>query len=452
VVNHHLFFADLALRGPHGGSAIPDYDAVIFDEAHQIESVVTEFFGVRVSTARIEALIRDAERAFRAVRVLDPLLPLCTAILAAASDFFASLPLGPLTEAGRRLLPPDALDGGLSFERLDASLEALFGEAKLRVHLSEPIAQIAKRIARVRDDLSVLAEARASHVSWVETRGRSVALGASPIEVGDVLHERLFERGGAAIFTSATLSTASREPGKKPKDENASAFGFFRQRLGIDFPTLELNVASPFDYPTQAALYLPSDLPDPRDPGFAARAADEIVSLIELTGGGAFVLCTSLRSMQRLHALCAPRLARTPLIQGMAPKGELLERFKARGDAVLFASASFWEGVDVPGSALRLVIIDKLPFEVPSDPLVSARCDRLAARGGSPFMQYLVPSAALALKQGFGRLIRTRSDRGVVAVLDQRLTSKSYGRVLLRSLPDASRCYSLSEVAAFWAP
>ena len=175
-----------------------------------------------------------------------------------------------------------------------------------------------------------------------------------------------------------------------------------------------------------------------------------LVALVELLEGGAFVLCTSLRSMQRLHQLCAPRLARTPLIQGMAPKSELLDTFKQRGDAVLFASASFWEGVDVPGNALRLVIIDKLPFEVPSDPLVQARCERVSERGGSAFMHYLVPSAALSLKQGFGRLIRTRADRGVVAVLDPRLSSKSYGRVLLQSLPDASRCFSLAEVAAFW--
>lgn len=444
VVNHHLFFADLALRGPHGASAIPDYDAVIFDEAHQVESVVTDFFGVRVSTARIEALVRDAERAFRAAGLPSAIERSCTATLAAASDFFAGLPLGRELEPGRRSLSRAALAGGAgaTLSRFDAHLEGLFGDAKAQAHVSEPIAQIAKRVARLRDDLRIIAEERESHVTWVEARGRSTSVGASPVEVGEVLRERLFERGGAAIFTSATLTTSDKA--------NEGAFSFFRDRLGIDFPTLELGLESPFDYPRQAALYLPSHLPDPRSPAFLARAADEIVALVELMNGGAFVLCTSLFNMQRLHALVAPRLARAPLLQGMAPKSELLETFKSRQHSVLFASASFWEGVDVPGSALRLVIIDKLPFEVPTDPLVQARCERLKERGESPFMRYLVPSAALALKQGFGRLIRTRSDRGVVAVLDPRLTAKGYGRVLLRSLPDASRCYSLEEVSAFW--
>jgi ATP-dependent DNA helicase DinG len=448
VVNHHLFFADLALRGPHGGSAIPDYEAVIFDEAHQIESVVTEFFGVRVSTARIEAIVRDAERAFRSVHMLDAMLPLCTGTLASASEFFASLPSSRELDGGRKLLARDALDGARRdpLDRFDAALEALAGEAKARAVASEPIAQLAKRIGRVRDDLAIVARARDTHVTWVESRGRSTSIGASPVEIGHVLRERMFERSGAAIFTSATLTTSG---GKSGNGESGS-FAFFKDRIGLDMPALELSVPSPFDYPNQAALYLPQGLPEPRDPAFLRAAVDEIVSLIELTEGGAFVLCTSLRNMQGLHALASPRLKRTALVQGMAPKSELLETFKARRDSVLFASASFWEGVDVPGDALRLVIIDKLPFEVPTDPLVQARCERLSERGESAFMRYLVPSAALTLKQGFGRLIRTRTDRGVVAVLDRRLTAKGYGRVLLRSLPDASRCYSHAEVSAFW--
>ena len=444
IVNHHLFFADLALRGPHGAGAIPDYDAVVFDEAHQIESVVTDFFGVRVSTARLEAVVRDLERAFRSVRLEGAIASIATATLAAASEFFSSLPAGRELEGGRRPLARGALEGmaGAPLARFDAALEALFGEAKSRAYVSEAIAQVAKRAARLRDDLSLIHRAGESHVTWTESRGRSVSLGASPVEVGAVLREKLFERGGAAVFTSATLTT--------DRGEQREPFAFFKERVGIDFPALELSVPSPFDYARQAALYLPRHLPDPRAAGFLEQAADEITSLIELTGGGAFVLCTSLLNMQRLHALVAPRLARAPLIQGMAPKSDLLDTFKAREDSVLFASASFWEGVDVPGSALRLVVIDKLPFEVPTDPLVQARCERLKQRGESAFMRYLVPSAALSLKQGFGRLIRTRTDRGVVAVLDSRLTSKPYGRLLLRSLPDASRCYSREEVASFW--
>jgi ATP-dependent DNA helicase DinG len=438
VVNHHLFFADLALRGPHGGSAIPDYDAVIFDEAHQIENVVTEFFGVRVSSARIESLIRDAERTFRGVKALDQVLKSCTAVLASAGEFFASLPSSRELEGGRHLLPRNALAGQQrALHVFDAALEALLGEAKARAHESESVLQLHKRIARLRDDLAIVSEQRDTHVTWTETRGSRTAVGASPVDVGHVLRERMFDRGGAAVFTSATLTAAQ-------------SFSFFKERIGLDFSPLELSVPSPFDYPQQAALYTPRYLPEPRDPAFAQAAAEEIRALIALTGGGAFVLCTSLRNMQRLHALVAPHLARAPLIQGMAPKRELLAAFRARTDSVLFASQSFWEGVDVPGDALRLVVIDKLPFEVPTDPLVQARCERLQARGESPFMRYLIPSAALSLKQGFGRLIRTRTDRGVVAVLDSRLSNKSYGRVLLKSLPDASRCYSQAEVSAFW--
>ncbi len=440
VVNHHLFFADLALRGQHGNAgAIPDYDAVIFDEAHQIEDVVTEFFGVRLSTARIESLVRDAERAYRAAKMLDAKEGLGRAVLTAASQFFSGLPRSRENEVGRRTLPVHTLQGAAreNMFSLDAALEALEADAKLSAPVSEAVAQVARRTKRARDDLGVIFEGKQRHVTWAETRGRSTSIGASPVEVGDLLRERIFERGGAAVLTSATLNTAG-------------DFGFVKRLIGIDFEIDELSLASPFDYSSQAALYMPRDLPDPRDGRYLDAASREILQLIELTGGGAFILCTSLRMMRELHAACAPHLHRVPLVQGMAPKSELLETFKAQGDGVLFASASFWEGVDVPGSALRLVVIDKLPFDVPSDPLVEARCKRMEERGENAFMGYLVPQAALSLKQGFGRLIRTQSDRGIVAVLDRRLSTKGYGRVFLKSLPDASRCYSLDEARAFW--
>ena len=243
----------------------------------------------------------------------------------------------------------------------------------------------------------------------------------------------------SVVLTSATLSTSG-------------TLAFTRSRLGIDFEVDEAMLPSPFDYPTQAALYLPA-LPDPRVPAFAAAAADEIVALVALTGGGAFVLCTSLRAMNDLakRARALLQAQGVPvMVQGEDSKSLQLERFRQHGHAVLFATQSFWEGVDVPGDALRLVIIDKLPFEVPSDPLVEARCARLEAAGSSAFMEYLVPSAALALKQGFGRLIRTATDRGIVALLDPRVRTKGYGKVFLRSLPEARRCTTLDEVRAFW--
>jgi ATP-dependent DNA helicase DinG len=217
-------------------------------------------------------------------------------------------------------------------------------------------------------------------------------------------------------------------------------------------PCRELCLDSPFDYAQQSALYLPRGLGDPRSTEFLERAAAEVLSLVSLTHGGAFVLCTSLRMMRELAERCRPELLgkHTQLVQGEAPSATLLETFRKDGDAVLFATAGFWQGVDVPGRALRLVILDKLPFDVPTDPLVSARCQRLKLRGQEPFMRYLVPSAALTLKQGFGRLIRTASDRGIVALLDERASTKGYGKVFLRSLPPARRCSTAEELRAFW--
>ena len=253
-----------------------------------------------------------------------------------------------------------------------------------------------------------------------------------------LFRERVVHRVPSVVLTSATLATAG-------------SFEFVKRRLGIDFEIDEALLPSPFDYRAQAALYLPL-LPDPRAPGWGEAAVDEVVRLARLTGGGAFVLCTSNRSMRRLAARCRPALRGRPIyLQGEAPKAALLERFRADGDALLFATMSFWEGVDVPGDALRLVVVDRLPFAVPSDPLVEARCRRLEEEGEAPFIRYLVPSAALLLKQAFGRLVRSRSDRGIVAVLDARLRTKGYGRVFLRSLPEATRCDDFDAVTAFWS-
>jgi ATP-dependent DNA helicase DinG len=275
-----------------------------------------------------------------------------------------------------------------------------------------------------------------------------VSLGASPIDVADILRERLFQRGGAVVMTSATLSLT----GARPKDggEADASFAFLRARLGIDSPPAELVLPSPFDYPAQAALYVPAHFPDPREPGYLDEAEREIAALVALTDGGAFVLCTSHRMMRALAERLRPAMKRLVLVQGEAPNPTLLEHFRQDGSAVLFATASFWQGVDVPGHALRLVIIDKLPFDVPTDPLIAARCERLREQGEEPFMKYLVPAAALALKQGFGRLIRSRRDRGIVAILDSRLLRKGYGKVLLRTLPPATRCGTLREVGDFW--
>jgi ATP-dependent DNA helicase DinG len=284
-------------------------------------------------------------------------------------------------------------------------------------------------------------ERSAARVAWVHAGARSVALGVSLVELGGVLRKALFSRVPTVICTSATLATAT---GGDPSCH------FARARLGAPAETEELVLPSPFDFATRAALYLPRDLPEPGDPGFDAAAADRAAELVRITGGGAFVLCTSNRAMKRIHESLRARL-RTPLfLQGEAPNHVLLDRFKQAGDAVLVATMSFWEGVDVPGHALRLVVIDKIPFAVPTDPVVMARCAVVDRSGGNAFSQYSVPSAAITLKQGFGRLLRSEKDVGIVAILDRRMTTRGYGRSLIASLPPARRVDSLDDVRAFW--
>lgn len=429
IVNHHLFFADLALRDTAFASVLPDYDSVIFDEAHQIEDTATLFFGSRLSTAMLERLVRDAGAVLRHARETEAQRNrLLDAVLQKAATLFGALPKNP--NGGRAPLPPEAIPEAPLFA-LDNVLAELAASCRNTRPPRENILQIARRADQLRDALGSL-EAP-GQVSWVQGGARSQAVGSSPIDVGPLLRERLHERVPALVFTSATLTTAG-------------DFGFVKRRLGIDTEVSEAVVESPFRYEEQAALYAPTHLPDPRESDFPDAAAKEILELIRMSGGGAFVLSTSLRMMRVLAKRVGDELDCEWFVQGDAPKQTLLDRFRDQGSAVLFATASFWEGIDVPGSALRLVVIDKLPFDVPSDPVVAARCEQIDQAGQSAFMQYLVPAAALSLKQGFGRLIRTRQDRGIVAILDSRMRRKGYGKVFLRSLPPARVCDTLDEV------
>lgn len=437
VVNHHLFFSDLAVRGPHGGALLPDYDAVIFDEAHQIEDVATLFFGQEVGTASVERLAEDVARALAdegaAARAMSD------ALVVAAGRFFGAL---PDPGGGRAHLGPQVFRGPVedALFGLDDALERVEAHLAQRAHEGERLAQLSRRAADQRRQLIQIAETPevGARVAYSEARGRGRVIGSRPVDVSDLLRDEVWQRIGAVVLTSATLSTGG-------------DFKFIKQRLGIDFEIDEARVSSPFDYAQQAALYLPEAMPDPRAAAYQERAVHEITELVALTAGGAFVLCTSVRAMRALAQRCAGAITQPILVQGQAPKGALLERFREAGDAVLFATLSFWEGVDVPGDALRLVILDKLPFSVPTDPLIAARCRALEEQGESPFMRYLVPAAALTLQQGFGRLIRTQRDRGIVAVLDGRVVQKAYGRVFLASLPPASRLADMDALRAWWA-
>ncbi len=489
VVNHHLFFADLALRtgkSAGGGSAIPNYDAVIFDEAHQIENVATDFFGVRISSARIDSLLRDARRGIASVKLLDSTsMQGVDAVELAAHAFFrawqetggpgrASLVCEPLSarlptrgvEDSRRILGAEDWTQSRveATFRLDSALEMLelFATAHDR---DDAVAILARRAREVRADLARIratgqteprhweeddpvagalakaAESFKNGVVWIDSRERTVSLGASPVELGSLLRSKLFERIPSVICTSATLATAT---------SVGPSFHFIRTRLGALSETVELVVPSPFDFATRAALYVAEDLPDPTAPGFDAASAQRVAELVAITGGGAFVLCTSNRAMRAIRGALHGRVPGPLLVQGEAPKHVLLARFCDSGAAVLVATMSFWEGVDVPGSALRLVVLDKIPFAVPSDPVVAARCARIEAEGGNFFTQYSVPSAAITLKQGFGRLIRTKKDAGLVALLDPRAARKGYGKLLLASLPPARRVRTLDDVREFW--
>ena len=462
VVNHHLFFADLATRAAAGtdrAALLPRYDALVFDEAHQVEDIATLFFGQEVGTLSLERMADELVRT-RGSEAKE----MAQALVTATGRFFGALPMG--RSRGRVTLHRGDFEGAVedALFALDDALTRIEEHARRvaadpEAPRSERFGPIARRAQAARDALASVASTprEGSRVAYAEARGRSRVMGTSPVDVSELLRQDVFARG-TTVLTSATLTTNGdfayirRRLGLNEGDTRkaeADAWDAFDPEAPLELAIEELAVASPFDYPTQAALYLPRAMPDPRDPSYLARAVEEIGGLIELTGGGTFVLCTSLRAMRAFAGELKDELSYPAWIQGDAPKVELLRRFREAGDGVLFATMSFWEGVDVPGDALRSVIIDKLPFAVPSDPLVEARCRAMDERGESSFMRYLVPNAALSLKQGFGRLIRTRRDRGVVTLLDGRVRTKGYGRVFLRSLPEATRCETREEVGEF---
>ena len=453
IVNHHLFFADLVMRGSHGASVLPEYDAVVLDEAHRIEDIASDFFASSVSTLKLEKVHKDVLAAFANNKEL------CTAsehVLVRASDFFSAVV--NVAKREQRIQEDNAQNPNGDFETLaqrtalvwsslsqeqqqtmyilDNALDVL--ASVLGKEQNEVGDQLQRRVDGLRGELvSIEVSEAADRVAWVKRGGRASAVGSSPVDLSELLREHLFAAVPSVVLTSATLSTSGK-------------FDFIKSRLGIDFEVEERRFESPFEYSEQAALYLPDHLPDPRSPAFTEVASEEILRLVQLTGGGAFVLCTSYKSMRALFRLCKKKMEYSAWMQGQAPKHTLLEKFKEDQHGVLFATQSFWEGVDVPGRALRLVIIDKLPFEVPTDPLVQARCKILENNQQSAFMKYLVPSAALSLQQGFGRLIRSENDFGIVGVMDNRLRTKGYGKVMLRSLPSAQRCDSFEELQRFW--
>jgi ATP-dependent DNA helicase DinG len=438
IVNHHLFFADLALKQDDFGSILPEYSAVIFDEAHEIEDVASDYFGRQISNHRFEELARDADQSLRLLKLGSPaILRRTQRIREKTRAFFDSFP----PRDGRFPFARNERDAFLeqhreAYDSLSTALKGLETEFAAMPQKPEELLRIARRSFELRQEIAFLFESNEkNYVYWYERRSKGVFLTATPIDVSQILRQRLFEPFDTVILTSATLTVGGR-------------FEFIRQRLGVDH-VKERTLPPEFNYAEQALLYLPDKIPDVRDAAFPARAADEIVQLLEHSQGRAFCLFTSYGQMNDLFERVRTRVGFPLLLQGTAPRSVLLERFKNTPGSVLFATSSFWQGVDVPGEQLSCVIVDRLPFAVPSDPIVAARVRALQDDGRNPFAEFQVPQAVLSLKQGFGRLIRTKTDRGVLALLDTRIQRMPYGKIFLESLPNYRVTHNSADAARF---
>ena len=468
IVNHHLFFADLAIKqaseyAPDAG-ILPDVGAVIFDEAHELEDVAGSYFGISVSNQRVEELVRDVEASLTRNKMLSTQVMGALKSLRDRSQlFFSVLPAGEgrfAFENRREFME----ENGDEFIALNQSLERLGSELQNLPSKSEEVFTFSRRARQLQVQLGFLMESEDRNtVFWIERRGfsprrhgetekskemggesRAVAGGrrhnvylqATPIDVAPILKSTLFEPLETAVLTSATLAVGG-------------GFEYMKRRLGVE-RAREVVLPSHYDYPNQALFYVPPDLPDPRTPQFAAKASDRIRRLLEVTRGRAFVLFTSYAQMNEVYHRLLGELEYPMLLQGDAPKSALLEEFRLTPHAVLFATSSFWQGVDVQGEQLSCVIIDRLPFAVPSDPVVAARVKSIDAEGGNAFFQYQVPAAVITLKQGFGRLIRSLHDRGLLTLLDNRILKKAYGRTFVESLPNYRRTTDIREVERFF--
>jgi ATP-dependent DNA helicase DinG len=458
IVNHHLFFADLAVKREAAGAPdagiLPEAAAVVFDEAHELEDVASSYFGLSVSNIRFEELARDTDVLLRGKEGAGSLPVLTQQLRDRARMFFAGLPLagdGRQPFIGREEFLETEGDLYMAVRATLQRLEAEMGGMK-----ADEAPGLRKRVARLRTELEFLLESSASNmVFWMERRisaggssersaargafraqSRTTFLQATPIDVSELLFELVFDQIPTVVLTSATLTVQG-------------GFEHIRKRLGLS-EARELVVPSHFKYGEQALLYLPPEMPDPRDAGFPEAAARCIQRVLEITQGRAFCLFTSYAQMRDLYERLLPVLDFPILLHGSAPRKALLEQFRETPNAVLFGTSSFWQGVDVQGEALSCVIIDRLPFAVPSDPVVSARMKAIEENGGKPFFDYQVPTAVLTLKQGFGRLIRSLEDRGVLVLLDPRVRTKRYGQTFLASLPPYRMTATITDVEEFF--
>jgi ATP-dependent DNA helicase DinG len=437
VINHHLFFADVVLRDEGIAELLPACNTLIFDEAHQLPETARLFFGDSLSSSQIVELAKDARAELRSAGGASPELEaLANRLDKAARDLRLALGDGPL-----RLAWPQAL-GVAGFPeallRLRSSVKMLDAALAAQAERSEGLGACARRAGAAFAVLTRLMETDAREdVRWAEVFGQAVQLHVTPLQSGELFRRQMDDHPRAWIFTSATLAVGE-------------DFGHFTRELGVP-EAQTLRWESPFRFAEQALLYLPKGLPpEPNHPAFTDAVIEAAWPVLEASGGRAFLLFTTLRALRRAHELLRGRIEYPLLVQGTGSRSELLARFRSLGNAVLLGSASFWEGVDVRGEALSLVVIDKLPFAPPDDPVLAARIDALKAAGRNPFNELQLPQAVLQLKQGAGRLIRDESDRGVLMLCDPRLVSRPYGARILKSLPPMKPTRSLEEVQAFF--
>ncbi|HPQ23578.1 MAG TPA: ATP-dependent DNA helicase [Gammaproteobacteria bacterium] len=437
VVNHHLLCADFSLKDDGFGELLPAADAFIVDEAHQLPEVASNFFGTTVSTRQILDLMRDTQAEYhREAGDLPKLLEHLDVVSKSARDlrlaFGQTLRRGPWNEIEADSAVTQALDDCRDrLDELHGMLEAIQGRGK---GLDACLARC-EGLGRQIDGL-VSPEEGGDVIRWFETHPQSLRLNSTPLDVADVFRLQMQRHPASWIFTSATLAVGD-------------SFEHFQRQLGLD-DALTCKWDSPFDYSNQALWYVPRGMPQPSDPGYTQAVVELVLPIVEASAGRAFLLFTSHRALREAADLLHERLTFPLLVQGSAPKAELLERFVEHGNAVLLGTASFWEGVDVRGEALSVVIIDKLPFASPGDPVLQARLDAVRRSGGNPFMQHQVPQAAIALKQGAGRLIRDVTDRGVLVLCDPRLLKKGYGQTFLDAMPPFARTRDLEQVLAFF--
>lgn len=443
VVNHHLFFADLALRDEGVAELLPACNTVIFDEAHQLPETATLFFSESVSTTQLTGLARDARHeGVASAKDYEPLPEAAQGLDKAARD----LRLAFRQESGR--FPMQVLENNNEFEpALEAVMQALdrLSEVlKAQAERSEGLKRCWQRSLTLAEDIERWrGRAGEARVKWVELFSHTLHLNATPLSIAEIFGSRVEEQARAWIFTSATLSV-NRD------------FTHYCGQMGLADARTE-SWDSPYDFAKQGLLYIPEGLPEPNTQAHTDAVIDAALPLIEAAGGGAFLLFTSLRAMRLGHerlraAFEARRLEYPLLLQGEGSRSEMLVRFRDLGNAVLVGSQSFWEGVDVRGEALSLVVIDKLPFAPPDDPVLAARIERLNEEGRSAFFEFQLPEAVITLKQGAGRLIRDETDRGVLMICDPRILTRSYGKRILASLPPMKRTRDASEAVAFFSP